>query len=109
MDWTIHIEEREQPAHEAVAVVRGTEVEVGAVLALIADGWTVPRIVGRFPKVTDEDVRACAAYAKEIMEREALRRFVQAGVESPGLTPEAEVWSQHEREFGPLDDDSGDP
>jgi uncharacterized protein (DUF433 family) len=48
MDWKSRIEEYEPPAHEPVARIKGTAVEVGAVLALIADGWPVERITARF-------------------------------------------------------------
>lgn len=104
VDWRLRIEEAPAAPNRGGPVVKGARVEVVAVLSLVADGWSVDRIVARFPGLTIEDVRACAAYAKEIVERESMRRFVQIGIDSAdrgNLVDDEEVWRQFEVEFGP--------
>lgn len=43
-------------------VVRGTRVWVGLVLGLLADGMTPDEVLGEYPQITADDVRACLAY-----------------------------------------------
>jgi uncharacterized protein (DUF433 family) len=50
-------------------VVRGTRVSVEQVLGLIAEGMGEAEIVRSYPTLTIEDVRACAAYAAEHIDR----------------------------------------
>jgi uncharacterized protein (DUF433 family) len=54
--------------------VRGTRITVGDVLSYLASGMREADILGDFPQLTSEDIRACLAYAAE---RE--RRVVSAG------------------------------
>jgi uncharacterized protein (DUF433 family) len=51
-------------------VVKGTRLAVEFVLDLLAGGWTFDQIVDNYPGLTAEDVRACIAYAKEILQQE---------------------------------------
>ena len=45
--------------------VRGTRVTVGDVLGYLAGGMSEDHILGDFPQLTREDIRACLAYAAE--------------------------------------------
>ena len=45
--------------------VHGTRIWVGLVLDLIADGMTVAEILDEYPSLTDDDVRACLAVARD--------------------------------------------
>jgi uncharacterized protein (DUF433 family) len=45
--------------------IRGTRITVGDVLGYLAAGMTAERIVADFPELTNDDVRACLAYAAE--------------------------------------------
>lgn len=51
-------------------VVRGTRLAVEFVLELIATGWTFDEIVANYPGLTVEDIRACVAYAKDVLAEE---------------------------------------
>ena len=45
--------------------IRGTRISVGDVLGYLAGGMSEAQIVGDFPQLTGDDVRACLAYAAE--------------------------------------------
>ncbi len=45
--------------------IRGTRITVGDVLGYLAAGMNAERIVADFPGLTNDDVRACLAYAAE--------------------------------------------
>jgi uncharacterized protein (DUF433 family) len=51
-------------------VVRGTRVAVEFVLDLIAAGWSFDEILANYPGLTVEDIRACVAYAKDVLAEE---------------------------------------
>lgn len=48
-------------------VVRGTRLAVEFVLDLIAAGWAFDEILANYPGLTVEDIRACVAYAKDVV------------------------------------------
>ena len=93
-DWRTHIQD--EPSNPSFL---GTDVEVGSVFRLLAEGWTTDRVLARFPTLTDEDVRACFDYAAELLERaklreEMMRRYKEAK-EHPELgIPHEEVMRQ---------------
>ncbi len=43
-------------------VVRGTRIPVTIVLGLLADGMTVAELLGEYPHLSEDDIRACLAY-----------------------------------------------
>ena len=45
--------------------VRGTRISVGDVLGYLAGGMSNAQLLAGFPQLTDEDIRACLAYAAE--------------------------------------------
>ncbi len=45
--------------------VRGTRISVGDVLGYLAGGMSETEILGDFPQLTQDDIRACLAYAAE--------------------------------------------
>ncbi len=45
--------------------VRGTRITVGDVLSYLASGMREEQILGDFPQLTGDDIRACLAYAAE--------------------------------------------
>jgi uncharacterized protein (DUF433 family) len=53
--------------------VRGTRIAVGDVLGYLAGGMSEDQIVRDFPQLTQDDIRACLAYAAE-RERRTLSR-----------------------------------
>jgi uncharacterized protein (DUF433 family) len=51
-------------------VVKGTRIPVALILNLLAHGYSVERIIGAYPPLTKEDVRAALEYSEGILERE---------------------------------------
>jgi len=51
--------------------IRGMRITVRDVLEYLAGGMTVPELLTDFPELTDEDVRACLAFAAKQLPRPA--------------------------------------
>jgi uncharacterized protein (DUF433 family) len=51
-------------------VVRGTRVAVEFVLDLLAAGWSFDEVLANYPGLSIEDVRACLAYARDVLAEE---------------------------------------
>jgi len=51
-------------------VVCGTRISVELVVDLLAAGWTHAQILASYPRLTEEDIRACLAYASELLREE---------------------------------------
>jgi uncharacterized protein (DUF433 family) len=51
-------------------VVKGTRIAVEMVVDLLAAGWTHQQILDSYPTLTEADVRACLAYAREVLHSE---------------------------------------
>ena len=51
-------------------VVKGTRVAVELIVDLLAAGWTQEQILDSYPTLQAEDVRACLAYASELLHNE---------------------------------------
>jgi uncharacterized protein (DUF433 family) len=45
--------------------VRGTRMTVGDVLGYLASGMSHEEILGDFPSLTEEDIRACLSFAAD--------------------------------------------
>jgi uncharacterized protein (DUF433 family) len=51
-------------------VIKGTRIAVELVVDLLGKGWTQEQILDSYPNLTADDVRACLAYASEILHAE---------------------------------------
>jgi len=51
-------------------VVRGTRISVELVVDLLAAGWSHAQILASYPHLAEEDIRACLAYASELLRQE---------------------------------------
>ena len=51
-------------------VVRGTRISVELVVELLAAGWSHEQILASYPHLAEEDIRACLAYAGELLQEE---------------------------------------
>ena len=51
-------------------VVRGTRIAVELVIEVLAQGWTQEQILENYPGLTPETIRACLAYASEVVHSE---------------------------------------
>ena len=45
--------------------IRGMRITVSDVLDYLAGGMTIPEILADFPELTEEDIRACLAFAAD--------------------------------------------
>jgi uncharacterized protein (DUF433 family) len=48
-------------------VIKGTRIAVEFVVDLLAAGWSQEQILASYPNLTTEDIRACLAYAGELL------------------------------------------
>ena len=53
-------------------VVRGTRISVELVVELLAAGWSHAQILASYPHLAEEDIRACLAYATDLLREEKL-------------------------------------
>ena len=51
-------------------VVKGTRISVEMVVDLLAAGWTYDQILDGYPTLKADDVRACLAYASDLLHAE---------------------------------------
>lgn len=51
-------------------VIRNTRVPVELVLRKLAEGATISDLLDAYPRLTEEDVRACLAYAADAISHE---------------------------------------
>jgi len=51
-------------------IVKRTRIAVELVVDLMAQGWTQEQILDSYPNLTAEDIRACLAYASEVLHAE---------------------------------------
>jgi uncharacterized protein (DUF433 family) len=69
MDWRDHITVDPQIL-VGKPVVKGTRISVELVIDLLAAGWTEQQVLASYPTLKADDVRACLAYASEILHSE---------------------------------------
>ena len=48
-------------------VIKGSRIAVEFVIDLLAQGWTNADILENYPGLTNEDISACLAYARDIL------------------------------------------
>ncbi len=53
-------------------VIRGTRLSVEFIIGLMADGWNEADILRNYPGITHEDVAACLAYARDMLQSEKI-------------------------------------
>ena len=69
MDWRNHIIV-DQRILTGKSIIKGTRISLELVVDLLAAGWSHPRIPKSYPTLKEDDVRACLAYASEILHAE---------------------------------------
>ena len=50
--------------------IKGTRISVELIVELLAAGWRQEQILDSYPNMTAEDIRACLAYASEMLHSE---------------------------------------
>jgi len=53
-------------------IIKGTRIAVEFVVDLLARGWSVEEILKEYDHLTREDIRACLAYASELLRTERI-------------------------------------
>jgi uncharacterized protein (DUF433 family) len=51
-------------------IVRGTRLSVEFIIGLMADGWSESDILANYRGLTHEDIAACLAYARNVLNSE---------------------------------------
>ena len=51
-------------------VVRGTRLSVEFIIGLMADGWSEADILANYSGLTHDDIAACLAYARDVLNSE---------------------------------------
>lgn len=51
-------------------VIRGTRIAVEFVIELMAEGWSEADILANYPHLQREDILACLAYARDLLQSE---------------------------------------
>ena len=46
-------------------VIKGTRITVAVIVGSLADGMSIAELLKAFPKIREEDIRACLRYAAE--------------------------------------------
>jgi len=59
-------------------VIKGTRIAVELVVDLLAKGWTQEQILDSYPNLIAEDIRACLAYASEVLHAERVYPLTRA-------------------------------
>jgi uncharacterized protein (DUF433 family) len=59
-------------------VVKGTRLAVELIIDLLGKGWTQEQILDSYPNLTAEDIRACLAYASEVLHVERVYPLTSA-------------------------------
>jgi uncharacterized protein (DUF433 family) len=71
MDWHEHIVV-DPKVLVGKPTIKGTRIAVEFVVDLLARGWTVEEILKEYDHLTREDIRACLAYASELLRTERI-------------------------------------
>jgi uncharacterized protein (DUF433 family) len=51
-------------------IIKGTRISVEFIIDLLARGWTHEQILHEYDHLTPQDIRACLAYARDILQSE---------------------------------------
>ena len=51
-------------------VVKGTRLSVEFIIGLLAQGWSEAEVLRNYPGLTPDDLKACLAYAGDVMKSE---------------------------------------
>jgi uncharacterized protein (DUF433 family) len=51
-------------------VIRGTRLSVEFIIGLMAEGWSEADILAEYPGLAREDIAACLAYARDLLQSE---------------------------------------
>lgn len=56
-------------------IIAGTRISVELILSILSSGMTIEEILEEYPHLTKEDILACVAYARDIVQDFKLFRY----------------------------------
>ena len=68
-EWREHIDVQAE-VMTGKPIVKGTRLTVEHIVDLLAQGWSEGDLLEEYPGLSDADIRACLAYAAEVMRNE---------------------------------------
>ncbi len=68
-NWKNHIEANPEIMY-GKPVVKGTRIPVDLILEKLSFGQSIQEIISDYPDITEEDIRACLAYATSVLRNE---------------------------------------
>lgn len=60
---------------EGKPVIRNTRIPVELLLRKLSEGATIVQLLDAYPRITEEDIRACLAYAADTIGDESVYSF----------------------------------
>jgi uncharacterized protein (DUF433 family) len=57
-------------------IIKGTRLAVEFIIELLANGWTNNEILRNYPTLTQADIQACLAYARQLLQEERVYPLV---------------------------------
>lgn len=60
---------------EGKPVIRNTRIAVELLLRKLSEGATIVQLLDAYPRITEEDIRACLAYAADTIGHESVYSF----------------------------------
>ncbi|TAE14605.1 MAG: DUF433 domain-containing protein [Bacteroidetes bacterium] len=58
-------------------VIKGTRLPVELIVGFFANGWSMKEVLGEYQGITEEDVKACFAYAQYALQQEKIYPILQ--------------------------------
>ncbi|HEU5364486.1 MAG TPA: DUF433 domain-containing protein [Hanamia sp.] len=62
MDWRTHISS-DPSIMFGKACIKNTRIAVDLILEKLGKGYTIPDLLAAYPKISEEDIKACMLYA----------------------------------------------
>jgi len=62
--------------------ITGTRIPVYLILEMIEHGLTFSEIIEEYPHITEDDIKACLAFAKKLIQKEEIFPFVSTDIPS---------------------------
>jgi uncharacterized protein (DUF433 family) len=59
-------------------VIKGTRIAVELIIDLLASGWSQQQVLDSYSHLAPEDIRACLAYAAEVLHAERVYPLTSA-------------------------------
>ncbi len=58
--------------------IKGTRITVELVFRLLGKGWSIEKLIGEYPQLTEEDIRAALSYGADFLSQGQRRKLPEA-------------------------------